>query len=403
MAEIKGEVDHCRHRLMKYCQGQGLDLGCGPSKIKPDAIGVDLYHPEADMNMDARLLTPYGNEQFDYIFSSHLLEELQDTEGVLREWIRVLKKGGNLVLYQINEQEYYPIGDPLCNSRHKHHYTWEELWTLAQNVGDVELVHHADPVGKEWSFELVIQKKGVLEITSPEGEGISLLIPTFNRPQGMEQFALLVDKTTKCPEMVEIVFGIHEDDPDSQRKAIELKNKCKISIRFENINRYPDGKINLSFLWNQIYVKAKYPILGYFGDDVLFQTTAWDEEVRKEFIKDKAVMVCCNDVHIQRGKQATLFFTHRIVHEKFGLYLDERFRRWYMDTYWDQVYRNAGKIRYREDIITEHLHPTHFPDRADQVYKNMEFFKEADAALWNTPVIHEEIMDKSKTLKELAI
>ena len=73
MAEIKGEVDHCRHRLMKYCQGQGLDLGCGPSKIKPDAIGVDLYHPEADMNMDARLLTPYGNEQFDYIFSSHLL------------------------------------------------------------------------------------------------------------------------------------------------------------------------------------------------------------------------------------------------------------------------------------------------------------------------------------------
>ena len=73
-----------------------------------------------------------------------------------------------------------------------------------------------------------------------------------------------------------------------------------------------------------------------------------------------------------------------------------------MDTYWDQVYRNAGKIRYREDIITEHLHPTHFPDRSDQVYKNMECFKDADAALWNTPGIHEEISRKSKELKILS-
>jgi hypothetical protein len=60
--QVRGEVDHCRHRLMKYCRGQGLDLGCGNSKIRIDAIGIDLYSQMADMNCDARLLDQYPDE-----------------------------------------------------------------------------------------------------------------------------------------------------------------------------------------------------------------------------------------------------------------------------------------------------------------------------------------------------
>ena len=49
-----GETDHCRGRLLRYCAGQGLDLGCGAVKIKPEAIGVDLHHAGGDMRRDAR-------------------------------------------------------------------------------------------------------------------------------------------------------------------------------------------------------------------------------------------------------------------------------------------------------------------------------------------------------------
>ena len=58
----KGEVDNCRHRLLKYCRGQGLDLGMGVTKIKPDAIGIDLYSPYADMHEDARILKNYPDD-----------------------------------------------------------------------------------------------------------------------------------------------------------------------------------------------------------------------------------------------------------------------------------------------------------------------------------------------------
>lgn len=382
MTEIRGEVDHCRHRLNKYCQGQGLDIGCGRSRINLNAIGIDLYHPEADMKIDARLLTLYPSNYFDFIFSSHLLEEIENTEATLKEWLRVVKKGGDIVLYQADKNTYYPLGDPRCNRAHKHHFSWEDLWEIFKKIGGTELIHSAPPQGKEWSFELVVQKKNdSAKIESENTEGISFLIPTLKRPHNMEQFTLSLEQTVKNPSDIEILFGIHSDDELSIKKAEELKNKCKIQIRCEIIERYPDNKIHLSFLWNQLYARSKYPILGYFGDDVIFKTPAWDEEVRKEFSRDKAIMVYCNDVHVQKGAIATLFFTHKSVHEKVGFYLKQEFRRWYMDTYWDNIYRRAGKIRYREDIYAEHMHPDKFPERADEVYKNMEMFKSDDGRL----------------------
>jgi predicted SAM-dependent methyltransferase/glycosyltransferase involved in cell wall biosynthesis len=172
MTKPKGETDLCRARLIKYCQGQGIDLGCGVTKIKVDAIGLDLYHPEADMRKDARVMDFYPDKHFDYVYSSHLLEEIENTEATLREWLRILKDGGYLVLYQADKDLYYPMGDPKCNPVHKHHFGWEDLWAILEKIGGVELVHHArhpeEPHG-EWSFELVVKKMGSIEkLTIPE-------------------------------------------------------------------------------------------------------------------------------------------------------------------------------------------------------------------------------------------
>jgi SAM-dependent methyltransferase len=350
------------------------------------------------MVCDAQLLEQYPDEFFDYVFSSHLLEEIEDTESTLREWLRVIKKDGNIVLYQADKQLYYPLGTAQCNSRHKHHFLWEELWEIFKRIGGVKLVHHYRNSDNEWSFELVV-KKTEDEVEQPMvGEGISILVPTLNRPQNMENFARSVNDTAKYPENIEIIFGI-QDDEKSTQKAIELQSKCKVVIRPEPITRLFKGKINLSFLWNQVYAKAQHPILGYFGDDVVFHTPGWDEEIRREFAADKTVLVCCNDVHIQRGRVATLFFTHKCVHDKFGFYLDDRFYRWYMDTYWDQVYRRAGKLHYREDLIMEHLHPTKFPEKTDATYQSMEGFKDEDTRLWFSPAVQAEIQKKTEELK----
>ncbi len=172
MERHKGETDNCRNRLLKYCQGQGVDLGCGNTKIKIDAIGIDLLSPFADMPIDARLMPCYPDKHFDYVYSSHLLEEIYDTEATLREWLRILKDDGYLVLYQVDKEYYHPLDDPRCNKKHIHHFGWEDLWEILQKIGGVELIHHERYDLKmygEWSFEIVVRKKSIQkEETKPE-------------------------------------------------------------------------------------------------------------------------------------------------------------------------------------------------------------------------------------------
>jgi SAM-dependent methyltransferase len=120
---MNSETSLIRERALKYCRGLGLDIGCGGDKIITDinepglyrtstnvCLGFDMPMPYnlvgediIEMRGDAREL-PFNNGVLDYVYSSHLLEDFPDTVGVLAEWMRVIKKGGHMILYLPNEQ-----------------------------------------------------------------------------------------------------------------------------------------------------------------------------------------------------------------------------------------------------------------------------------------------------------
>jgi len=77
----------------KYCVGDGLDIGYGGDPVVPNVRGWDFEHG------DAHYLNGLEDEQFDFVYSSHLLEHLPDIETALVNWWRILKKGGYLILY----------------------------------------------------------------------------------------------------------------------------------------------------------------------------------------------------------------------------------------------------------------------------------------------------------------
>jgi SAM-dependent methyltransferase len=81
-----------------FCRGKGIDVGYGGgsrSAVLPNAIGVDVDYP----GYDGRKL-PFSDGSLDFVFSSHCLEHVPfDSVGeVLREWMRVIKVGGYLVI-----------------------------------------------------------------------------------------------------------------------------------------------------------------------------------------------------------------------------------------------------------------------------------------------------------------
>jgi len=99
--------------IVPYTRGRGLDIGCGYVKTYPHFIGVDNLsicpeptpHEEmalkiaVDIVSDASNLSFFASQSMDFVFSSYLLHEMENPMPALKEWWRVIKPGGHLVVY----------------------------------------------------------------------------------------------------------------------------------------------------------------------------------------------------------------------------------------------------------------------------------------------------------------
>ncbi len=80
-----------------------LNLGCG-DKILPGYINVDVAESRLDRKPDVlcdlHKLTPFEDDSVDEILSVHVVEHFWRWEvvDILREWARVLKPGGTMIL-----------------------------------------------------------------------------------------------------------------------------------------------------------------------------------------------------------------------------------------------------------------------------------------------------------------
>jgi len=164
------ESHKVRYEVLPYLARGGLDIGCGPEKVWPHLIGIDSGKDTdlfgIDMKPDivvpnAGKLGIFTDGSAESIFSSHTLEHIEDWHGALREWWRLIKVDGYLVLYLPHRDLYPNIGQPGANPDHKHDFLPDHIvdfcriafmdWALVANQvrGD----------GNEYSFLLVFQKK----------------------------------------------------------------------------------------------------------------------------------------------------------------------------------------------------------------------------------------------------
>jgi SAM-dependent methyltransferase len=162
------ETSKCRPSLAPFCQGDGMDVGFGGDPIVPHAICMDLPARYASyknhvqhLHGSADNLQWFRDNSLDWIYSSHVLEDFEDTRRVLDEWLRVVKPGGFVVLYLPDEPTYRKFcadhGRP-PNAHHIHAtFGPQHVRQLLAHRDDFEIVHQRFPVGI-YSFELVIKK-----------------------------------------------------------------------------------------------------------------------------------------------------------------------------------------------------------------------------------------------------
>ena len=98
------EAAKIRWEIVPYTRGAVVDLGCGPNKAFPHFIGIDSCKDTALFGIEMKpdvvvedcsdLSGAVLTESCDAVFSSHLLEHIEDYPAALTEWWRCVKVGG---------------------------------------------------------------------------------------------------------------------------------------------------------------------------------------------------------------------------------------------------------------------------------------------------------------------
>ncbi len=128
----------------RYFRGFGLDIGGGSDSIAlyteffPLVRNVFVYDQG---HGDAQFVANIADNSFDFVYSSHCLEHLRDAEESLKNWIRVVKPGGYLII-SVPDEDLYEQGvwPSRYNPDHKISFTIskEKSWSpVSVNVIDL--------------------------------------------------------------------------------------------------------------------------------------------------------------------------------------------------------------------------------------------------------------------------
>jgi SAM-dependent methyltransferase len=128
--------------------GRGIDIGCGPDPVGPDVKRFDQTEG------DANHITDFIDEQFDYVFSSHCLEHMQEPKAALLQWWKLVRPGGHL-FFIVPDEDLYEQGvfPSRFNPDHKATFTFGKRASWSPVSHDVRALAQSLPNGEVVSLE----------------------------------------------------------------------------------------------------------------------------------------------------------------------------------------------------------------------------------------------------------
>ncbi len=135
------------HRFAtRYFVGDGIDIGSGEDSLDKYKEFFPMISSIKSWDLpdgDAQFMWSAKDETYDFVHSSHCLEHLNDAHMGLKNWIRVTKKNGHLVIV-IPDEDLYEQGvfPSTFNGDHKCTFTInkKESWNKTSSINVFDLL-----------------------------------------------------------------------------------------------------------------------------------------------------------------------------------------------------------------------------------------------------------------------
>lgn len=181
---------------------------------------------------------------------------------------------------------------------------------------------------------------------------ISLLLPTRNRPHFVTRLFDSIAAKTFCPDQVEVILYVDEDDTDSH----------DLDSTDFRVVRIVGPALTMGGYNSACFEKARGDVLILANDDMVIRTPGWDDRVRAmnaEF-KDQIYLGYANDL-FKKSRFCTFPIMSRRTCELLVDPYPTAYRRAFIDVHLFDIFKRlqrAGfdRIRYYDDLVFEHLH-----------------------------------------------
>ncbi len=180
-----------------------------------------------------------------------------------------------------------------------------------------------------------------------------LFIPTRQRPRNVHRLLESIEDTAAHPEAITAYFYVDDDD-DVMPSYMDGIREAHPAIKM----RFAVGpRIVLSQMYTGMAAASTGDILWSGGDDIVFRTPGWDTMIAEEFEKvpDRILLVYGNDC-LQEHRLATHPFISRTGMDVLGYFYPATGEIAVTDLWLHHAYETIGRLCYRPDIITEHMH-----------------------------------------------
>ena len=142
-----------------YFVGDGIDIGAGQdclANYRHVFRGIQSCRNWDLEDGDAQFLATVADNTYDFVTSSHCLEHMVDVNVSLKNWIRVLKPGGYLVITIPDEEMYEHSQWPSrYNGDHKWSFTTKGISSMPKSINAIDLMRSVSDVATLEKLEVI--------------------------------------------------------------------------------------------------------------------------------------------------------------------------------------------------------------------------------------------------------